>query len=120
MKSPMKLKRTLLSFALSLAALSPLAAHAQSADGRTDWPGAGQLFVGTNYQSFDRSREQIVRDIQRMKQAGMKVVRMGDLAWDSFEPAEGQFDFKTFDWVMDQMHAAGLKVMLDVPGQPAP
>jgi beta-galactosidase len=105
---------------LALAASSPLVARAQSADGRGDWPGAGQLFVGTNYQSFDRTREQIPRDIERMKQAGMKVVRMGDLAWDSFEPAEGKFDFKTFDWVMDQMAAAGLKVILDIPGQPAP
>jgi beta-galactosidase len=116
----MKLKRTFLSFALSFAALSPLAVQAQSADGRSGWPGAGQLFVGTNYQPFDRTREQIPRDIERMKQAGMKVVRMGDLAWDAFEPAEGRFDFKTFDRIMDQMQAAGLKVLLDIPGQPAP
>ncbi len=105
---------------LAFAALSPVAARAQSAEGRTDWPGAGQLFVGTNYQPFDRTREQIPRDIERMKQAGMKVVRMGDLAWDAFEPAEGKFDFRTFDWIMDQMHAAGLKVLMDIPGQPAP
>jgi beta-galactosidase len=55
-----------------------------------------------------------------MKQAGFKVVRMGDLAWDSFEPADGKFDFKLFDWTMDRMHAAGLKVIMDIPGQPAP
>jgi len=96
------------------------AAAAQGVEGHPGWPGAGQLFVGTNYQPFDRSREQIVRDIARMKQAGFKVVRMGDLSWDSFEPSEGRFDFATFDWVMDQMQAAGLKVLLDIPGQPAP
>lgn len=95
-------------------------AWAQSAEGRSDWPGAGQLFVGTNYQSVDRSDEQIKRDIARMKQSGFKVVRVGDLSWDHFEPAEGKFDFKTFDWMMDQMQAAGLKVILDIPGQPAP
>lgn len=117
----MTLKRTLLACALALASLSPLAARAQSADGRTDWPGAGQLYVGTNYQPFDRAdRDQIQRDIDRMKQAGMKVVRMGDLAWDAFEPAEGKFDFKLFDWIMDRMQAAGLKVIMDIPGQPAP
>ncbi|HJV69221.1 beta-galactosidase [Ideonella sp.] len=117
----MTLRRTILSLTLAFAALSPLAARAQSADGRTDWPGAGQLFVGTNYQPFDRAgKDQILRDIARMKQAGMKVVRMGDLSWDAFEPAEGKFDFKTFDWIMDQMQAAGLKVILDIPGQPAP
>lgn len=114
-------RKTILTLALAVAAFSPLAARAQSADGRTDWPGAGQLFVGTNYQPFDRAdRDQIQRDIDRMKQAGMKVVRMGDLAWDAFEPAEGKFDFKLFDWIMDRMQAAGLKVIMDIPGQPAP
>jgi beta-galactosidase len=82
--------------------------------------GGRQLFVGTNYQPFDRSREQIVHDIARMKQAGFKVVRMGDLSGDSFKPSEGRFDFATFDWIMDQMQAAGLKVLMDIPGQPAP
>lgn len=95
-------------------------ARAQSAEGHSDWPGAGQLFVGTNYQSVDRSDEQIKRDIARMKQSGFKVVRVGDLSWDHFEPEEGKFNFKTFDWMMDEMQAAGLKVILDIPGQPAP
>lgn len=93
---------------------------AQSAEARRDWPGAGQLFVGTNYQSVDRSREQVVRDIARMKQAGFKIVRMGDLSWDHFEPEEGRFHFEDFDWIMDEMHAAGIQVILDIPGQPAP
>ena len=106
--------------ALALAVLGQDAAHAQSAEGRTDWPGPGQLFVGTCYQPVDRNREQVPRDIALMKQAGFKVVRMGDLSWDYFEPAEGRFEFGTFDWIMDEMHAAGLKVILDIPGQPAP
>ena len=105
---------------LAAAVLGHGIARAQSADGRTDWPGAGQLFVGTNYQSVDRSDEQIRRDIARMKQAGFKVVRVGDLSWDHFEPAEGKFEFKTFDWMMDELHDAGIKVILDIPGQPAP
>src|SRR5512134_3840370 len=76
-------------------------AHAQTA-GR-DAPWAGRLFVGSNYQSVDRTREQVVRDIARMKGAGFKVVRMGDLSWDYFEPADGRFEFAVFDWIMDQM-----------------
>lgn len=95
-------------------------AHAQNAAGHPEWPGAGQLFVGTNYQPYDRTREQIERDIARMKAAGMEVVRFGDLSWDSFEPSEGKFDFRLTDWIMDRMQAAGLKVILDIPGQPAP
>jgi beta-galactosidase len=116
----MILRPVLLACTLALAALGPAPARSQGLEAHPGWPGAGQLFVGTNYQPFDRSREQVERDIARMKQAGFKVVRMGDLSWDSFEPAEGRFDFSTFDWIMDRMQAAGLKVIMDIPGQPAP
>jgi beta-galactosidase len=112
--------RLLLAWALALAVLVSGAVHAQSAEGHPGWPGPGQLFVGTCYQPVDRSREQIRRDIERMREAGFKVVRMGDLSWDYFEPAEGRFDFATFDWIMDRMQDAGIRVILDIPGQPAP
>jgi beta-galactosidase len=114
----MKLKKTLLACALALATLN--SAFAQSAEGHPDWPGPGQLFAGANYQPVDRSLEQVKRDVALMKESGFKVVRMGDLAWDYFEPEEGKFDFKHFDAVMAEVHAAGIKVVLDIPGLPAP
>ncbi len=55
-----------------------------------------------------------------MKRAGFNAVRMGDLSWDSFEPEQGKFTFDWFDSVMDKMHAAGIRVILDIPGLPAP
>ena len=55
-----------------------------------------------------------------MKRAGFNVVRMGDLSWDSFEPSQGKFTFEWFDSIMDKMQAAGIRVILDVPGLPAP
>jgi beta-galactosidase len=91
-----------------------------SAAEHPDWPGHGQLFVGTCYQPIDRSPEEIHRDIALMKQAGFSLVRMGDLSWDSFEPAEDQFDFAWFDRILDEMHAANIKVILDIGGLPAP
>lgn len=78
------------------------------------------LHVGVNYQPVDRTAAEITQDIALMRQAGFDVVRMGDLSWDYFEPEEGRFDFARFDAVMDQMHASGIKVILDIPGQPAP
>lgn len=111
-------KKSLFACTLALAALSTV--HAQSAEHLPDWPGAGQLFAGVNYQPVDRSLEQVKRDVALMKQSGFKVVRMGDLAWDYFEPTEGKFDFRHFDAVMDEVHAAGIKVILDIPGAPAP
>jgi beta-galactosidase len=95
-------------------------AHAQSPASHPDWPGKGQLFVGTCYQPIDRNPAQIKHDIAIMKNAGFTMVRMGDLSWDSFEPSEGQFEFEWFDKILAQMHAAGIKVIVDIPGLPAP
>jgi len=82
---------------------------------------AQQLYVGANYHPHDdKSVEKIKKDIQLMKDAGFNVVRMGHLAWDSYEPSEGKFDFAWFDEVMDLMNHAGIKVILDIAIRPAP
>jgi beta-galactosidase len=105
---------------LILMATLSVASVAQNASAHPNWPGPGQLFVGACYQPIDRSPEQIDRDIAIMKHAGFNVVRMGDLSWDSFEPSQGKFTFEWFDKVMDKMHANGIRVILDIPGSPAP
>jgi beta-galactosidase len=82
---------------------------------------AQELYVGTNYHPHDiKSLEKWKSDIQLMKDAGFKVVRMGHLAWDSYEPAEDKFEFEWFDQVMDLMGKAGIKVILDIAVRPAP
>jgi beta-galactosidase len=100
--------------------LTSALAVGQSADQHPDWPGKGQLFVGTCYQPVDRSPEQVRQDIALMKQAGFTMVRMGDLSWDAFEPSEGQFEFAWFDKILEQMNQAGIKAILDIGGSPAP
>ena len=113
-------RKLLLSLAgLSFAATFCAAQASQSAS-HDQRIGPGELFVGTCYQPVDRSLAEIDLDIAYMKSAGFNVVRMGDLAWDSFEPAQGQFSFAWFDSIMDKMHAAGIHVILDIPGSPAP
>lgn len=82
---------------------------------------AQQLYVGVNYHPHDNKNiEKIKTDVEMMKAAGFNVVRLGHLAWDSYEPAEGQFDFGWFDEVMDLMAAADIKVVLDIAIRPAP
>jgi beta-galactosidase len=80
----------------------------QSAAEHPEWPGKGQLFVGTCYQPVDRSPEQIRQDIALMKQAGFRMARVGDLSWDAFEPAEGRFEFGWSDQILEQMNEAGI------------
>jgi len=83
--------------------------------------GNAQLYVGTNYHPHDdKNPEKIKEDIELMKAAGFNVVRMGHLAWDSYEPSDGVFDFEWFDAVMDEMNKAGIKVILDIAIRPAP
>jgi beta-galactosidase len=82
---------------------------------------AQKLYVGANYHPHDdKNLAKVQCDIQLMKDAGFKVVRMGHLAWDSYEPSEGKFDFEWFDKVMDMMNKAGIKVLLDIALHPAP
>ena len=82
---------------------------------------AQQLFVGANYHPHDdKNPEKIARDIRLMQEAGFNVTRLGHLAWDSFEPSDGVFDFEWFDRVMDGMAEAGIKVILDLAVRPAP
>jgi beta-galactosidase len=81
---------------------------------------AGGLLVGANYHPHDSGPDIWARDIQLMRQAGLRVVRLGHLAWDSFEPKDGQFKFDWFDQVMDLMQAAEIKVILDIAVRPAP
>jgi len=109
-------------FTVALVLMSTLsgASAAENAAAHPKWPGPGQLFVGACYQPIDRSPEQIDRDIAIMHGAGFNVVRMGDLSWDSFEPSQGRFDFGWFDKIMDKMQANGIRVILDIPGSPAP
>jgi beta-galactosidase len=111
--------RIILAGGLALLAC-PVLLRAQAPAQHPAWPGKGQLFVGTCYQPIDRSPAEIVADIALMKAAGFKMVRIGDLSWDSIEPREGVFDFAQFDSVMDQMNAAGIKVLFDISGLPAP
>jgi beta-galactosidase len=79
------------------------------------------LYVGANYHPHDdKNPEKIKKDIGLMKAAGFTCVRLGHLAWDSYEPSEGKFDFEWFDLVMDEMDKAGIKVILDIAIRPAP
>jgi beta-galactosidase len=79
------------------------------------------LYVGANYHPHDdKNIDKIKTDIELMKAAGFNVVRMGHLAWDSYEPSEGKYDFDWFDKVMDMMNEAGIKVILDIAIRPAP
>ncbi len=113
--------RTLLGVVLAALGLAGAAASAEPPSApRLESADRGKLFVGTCYQPVDRSPEEIRNDIALMHAAGFTLVRMGDLSWDAFEPADGEFQFAWFDEILKQMDEAGIKVILDIGGLPAP
>ena len=54
-------------------------------------------------------------DAERMRAAGINVVRMGEFSWDLFEPSEGRFDFTLYDDVIAHLGRHGISTMLGTP-----
>lgn len=78
--------------------------------------GAGQkLYHGAAYYPELWPEADIARDIAEMKKLGINVVRVGEFAWSKMEPDEGKMDFSFFRRVFDQLHAAGIDVVLCTP-----
>ncbi|MBZ0307745.1 MAG: beta-galactosidase, partial [Anaerolineae bacterium] len=63
------------------------------------------------YQPYDRLQD----DVQKMVDAGLTVVRLGESTWASWEPRDGQFEFAWMNRVMDTLHQAGLKIIFGTP-----
>lgn len=78
------------------------------------------LYTGTNYHPHDWDRARWVYDLDLMKEASFRVIRLGHLCWDSFEPSDGTFCFDWMDEVMDLCAERGIGVFLDIPTRPAP
>ena len=54
-------------------------------------------------------------DIERLRAAGVNVVRMGEFAWDLMELREGEFDFSFFDAQVNRLGAAKIRTILCTP-----
>lgn len=54
-------------------------------------------------------------DLERMLDHGIEVVRIGEFAWNKFEPGEGVFTYDFFDRFLDLAYKKGLKVIFCTP-----
>ncbi len=59
--------------------------------------------------------EEWAGDIARMREVGIGLVRVFEFAWHRCEPLEGVYDFAWAHRVLDQLHAAGLRVIIGTP-----
>lgn len=62
----------------------------------------------------------VKEDIEKMKLLGLNTMRIGEFAWSSMEPTEGNFDFSWMLSVMDQLYDAGIDVVLCTPSATPP
>lgn len=105
MNSPLQRLVVAALLALSLFALSGRAAVGQGT----------KLYHGAAYYPELWPEADVARDIAEMKKLGINVVRVGEFAWSKMEPDEGKVDFSFFRRVFDQLHAAGIDVVLCTP-----
>ena len=54
-------------------------------------------------------------DLQRMKAAGIRVIRVGEFAWSKFEPTEGVFTYDFFDDFLALCKDEGMQVIFGTP-----
>ena len=80
-----------------------------------------KLHFGASYYPEHWNEARWPDDIRLMKEAGFTVVRMGEFAWSTFEPTEGEFHFDWLDRAIDLLAENGIASVLGTPtaGPPA-
>ena len=81
---------------------------------------SNRLFFGSAYYPehwlhLPDTLERMDADIRLMKAAGFTVVRMGEFAWSTLEPAAGHFHFDWLRRAIDRLAAAGIPTVLGTP-----
>lgn len=78
------------------------------------------FYYGVCYYPEHWDAKRHASDIKRIADAGFNFVRMGEGAWNTWEPEEGEFQFDLFDRVIDLCRKHKVKVVLGTPTYAAP
>ena len=74
------------------------------------------LVFGTAYSIEGLSLTEIREDLANMAAAGINLLRIGEDLWPSWEPEEGEYDFRGFQQVLMLCREQGLDVLLTEQG----
>jgi len=72
-------------------------------------------YYGAAYYPEDWPMEQIKEDIKLMKKTGMNCMRIGEFAWNSMEPREGEYNFGWLHKVVDLLGENGIATIMGTP-----
>ncbi|QMV43988.1 beta-galactosidase [Cohnella cholangitidis] len=76
---------------------------------------ANEFLFGVCYYPEHWEKSDIDEDLQRIKQCGMNVVRLGEFSWHSFEPEDSVYDFSFLTKIVKKCAEYGLAVILGTP-----
>jgi len=78
------------------------------------------LPIGVTFYPDQWPKEYWNKAFSEIAQAGLKLVRFGEMAWNWIEPSEGNFNFKDMDEALELANKHGLKILLGIPTSQAP
>ncbi len=73
------------------------------------------MYYGVSYYPEHKSPEELAADLKLLKESGINTVRMGEFAWNRFEPEEGRYEFGWLDGVVAELGEAGIKTIVCTP-----
>lgn len=73
------------------------------------------FYVGAAYYPELWDKSEIDKDIRLMKEYGMNCMRIGEFAWSSMEPNEGEYHFELFKYVVDKLYENGIYTVMCTP-----
>lgn len=73
------------------------------------------MTAGVCYYPEHWPKELWPEDLERIKAAGLSVIRIAEFAWGLFEPEEGVFRFDLFDEFLELCRKKGIQVILGTP-----
>lgn len=77
--------------------------------------GLDDIAYGGDYNPEQWPRNVWHEDVELMQRAGVNMVSVGIWSWAKLEPREGEYDFEWLDYLLDLLHAGGIRVDLATP-----
>ena len=79
-----------------------------------------KLYLGSAYYPEQWPEDRWLDDIQLMKGAGFTVTKMGEFAWSTFEPTEGEFHFSWLERAINLLAENNIVSVLGAPSAAPP